>query len=132
MAYEAMLAGLEMTPFWDGIRVKDLEPRIGKESMTRLYTLLEYVFFIKWEDHSEDRPPLLESDPPLPKSDPPLRTSAKPRTAADFSRSVLVSFSLAPILYLNKATKSLASQTRQADLRPPKVAFICVLAQEIW
>ena len=87
MAYEAMLAGLEMTPFQDGIRVKDLEPKIGKESMTRLYTPLEYVFFFKWEDHSEDRPPLLESPPPLPP-----RTGENPRSADDFSRSVLASF----------------------------------------
>ena len=101
MAYEAMLAGLEMTPFQDGIRVKDLEPKIGKESMTRLYTLLEYVLFIKWEHHSEDRPPLLESLPPLPR-----RTVENPRAADDFSRSVLVSFSLVPILSLNKLLRA--------------------------
>ena len=92
MAYEAMLAGLEMTPFRDGIIVRGLEPKIGKRSMTRIYTLLEYVPFIKWEYHSEDRPPLLESLPPLPP-----RTSENPRAADDFLRSVLVSFSLVPI-----------------------------------
>lgn len=126
MAYEAMLAGLEMTPFRGGITVKDLEPKIGQESMSRLYTFLEYVFFIKWEVHSESRPPLLKNPPPLP-----FRTSEQPRAAEDFSRSVRLSYSLVPIVSLNKATKSLASQTSQADLRSPQVAFICVLAQEI-
>ena len=143
MAYEAMLAGLEMIPFWEGIRAKELEPKIGKEPMTYLYTLLEYAFFIKWEDHSKGRPPLLgdlplldypplldsEGGPLLPEGSPPLRTSEKPRTADDFSRSVLVSFSLVPILSLNKATKGLPSQTSQANFRTPEIARICVPAQ---
>jgi hypothetical protein len=60
MAYEAMLAGLEMAPFRDVITAKNLEPKIGKESMTRRYTFLEHLFPVKWEKHSEDRPPLLE------------------------------------------------------------------------
>jgi hypothetical protein len=65
MAYEAMLSGLEMTPFWGGFKVNDLEPKIGEDSMTRIYKLLEYLFF-KWEDHSENHPPLLtsEEEPP--------------------------------------------------------------------
>jgi hypothetical protein len=67
MAYEAMLAGLEMTPFWDGIKVKDLVPNTGKDSMTHFYKVFEYIFPIRWEDHSESRPPLLASEgaPPL-------------------------------------------------------------------
>ena len=93
MAYEAMLAGLEMTPFRVRIKVKDLEPKIGKDSMTRFYQLFEYAMFIKWEDHSEDRPPLLED--PLLEGRPPLRTSEKPRVADDFTRSALVSLSRA-------------------------------------
>ena len=118
MAYEAMLAGLEMTPFRE-IKVKDLRPKISKYSMARFYTVLEYVFiFIKWENHSKDRPPLLEGS----------RTSEKPRAEGDFSRSVLDSFSLVPVLSLNKAAKNLASQRSQADLRLPKAAFICVPA----
>jgi hypothetical protein len=84
MAYEAMLAGLEMTPFWGGIKVKDLEPNIGSDSMTRIYKLLEYLFF-KWEDHSESHPPLLTSE-----EEPPQR---------NFLRSA-VSLSLVSI-YLN-------------------------------
>ena len=84
MAYEAMLAGLEMTPFWGGIKVKDLEPNIGKDSMTRIYKLLEYIS-IKWEVHSERRPPLLTSD--------------EEPSSRYFSRSV-VSLSLVPV-YLN-------------------------------
>ncbi|KAF8258065.1 hypothetical protein EI94DRAFT_1625064 [Lactarius quietus] len=65
MAYEAMLAGLEMTPFWGGIRVKDLEPNPGKDSMKFHYKLLEYVYpLIKWEVHSESHPPLLTSEEP--------------------------------------------------------------------
>jgi hypothetical protein len=67
MAYEAMLAGLEMTPFWGGIRVKDLEPNTGKDSMGCHYKLLEYVYpLIKWEVHSESHPPLLTSEEPPP------------------------------------------------------------------
>ncbi|KAN0129054.1 Uncharacterized alpha/beta hydrolase domain (DUF2235) domain containing protein [Lactarius tabidus] len=61
MAYEAMLAGLEMAPFWGGFNAKDLEPSIGKDSMTPIYNLLEYSF-IKWESHSELRCPILTSD----------------------------------------------------------------------
>ena len=61
MAYEAMLAGLEMTPFWGGFKAEDLEPKIGKDSMTCFYKLLEYLP-IKWEVHSERHPPLLTSD----------------------------------------------------------------------
>lgn len=120
MSYEAMLAGLEMTPFRK-IGVKDLRPKIGKYSMARLYTILEYMFlFVKWENHSDSkgRSPLLEGS----------RTSEKPRADDDFSRSVLDSFSLVPVLSLNKAAKNLASQTSQTDLRPPKAAFICVHA----
>jgi hypothetical protein len=95
MAYEAMLAGLEMTPFRDRIKVKNLEPKIGKESMTCFYQLFEYAKFIKWEDHSEDRhaPPLLEV--PFLEGGPPLRTSEKPRVEDDYSRSALVSLSRA-------------------------------------
>ena len=84
MAYEAMLAGLEMTPFWGGFKVKDLKSNIGKDSMTRSYKLLEYLF-IKWEVHSERHPPLVTSD-----EEPWLR---------DLTRSV-VSLSLVPV-YLN-------------------------------
>ena len=94
MAYEAMLAGLEMTPFRVRIKVKDLEPKIGKDSMTRFYQLFEYAMFIKWEDHSESRPPLLEGSH-LAEGHPPLRTSEKPRVADDFTRSALVSLSRA-------------------------------------
>ena len=61
MAYEAMLAGLEMTPFWGGFKNKDLEPKIGKDPMTRIYKLLEYIP-IKWEAHSESHPPIVTSD----------------------------------------------------------------------
>ena len=69
MAYEAMLAGLEMTPFWGGIKVKDLEPNIGRDSMTWVYKLLEYIpIIIKWEVHSELNPRLLtktnDEEPP--------------------------------------------------------------------
>ena len=60
MAYEAMLAGLEMTPFYGGFKLTDLEPNIGKDSMTRIYKLLEYLF-IKWEVHSERHPPIVRS-----------------------------------------------------------------------
>jgi hypothetical protein len=53
MVYEAMLASLEMTPFWGRIRVKDLESNTGKDSMECHYKLLEYVYpLIKWEVHS--------------------------------------------------------------------------------
>jgi hypothetical protein len=62
MAYEAMLAGLEMTPFWGGIKAKDLQPNIGEDSMVHFYKLIEYLYFIKWEDHSESHPPLLTSE----------------------------------------------------------------------
>ena len=63
MAYEAMLAGLEMTPFRGGFKEKDLKPKIGEDSMALSYKLLEYLpFVIKWEDHSESHPPLLNSD----------------------------------------------------------------------
>ena len=82
MAYEAMLAGLEMTPFWGGFNVKDLEPNIGKDSMTRFYKLLEYLP-IKWEVHSERHPPLLTND-----EEPPPRY---------FSRSVVSVFSCTSI-----------------------------------
>jgi hypothetical protein len=82
MAYEAMLAGLEMTSFWGGITAKDLQPNIGADSMVHFYKLIEYLYFIKWEDHSESRPPLLTSDRPPPRH---------------FSRSV-VSFSLVSII----------------------------------
>ncbi|KAN0128870.1 Uncharacterized alpha/beta hydrolase domain (DUF2235) domain containing protein [Lactarius tabidus] len=85
MAYEAMLAGLEMTPFCGGITVKDLEPKIRKESMKRLYKLLEIVPFIKWEDHSKGRPPLLELEEG--RCRPPRRTSKEPRAPRDFSRA---------------------------------------------
>ena len=123
MAYEAMLAGLELTPFPGGIKVKDLVPKLGKESMTHLYTPLEYAtILIKWENHIKDRPPLLNDS----NIEGPQRTSEKPRAEDyDFSRSAL-SVSLTPILSLIEATKSVASQTTQADLRPPKVAFIGV------
>jgi hypothetical protein len=84
MAYEAMLAGLEMTPFWGGIRVIDLEPNIGKVSLKLIYKWLEYSF-VKWEVHSERHPPLLTSD-----EESPLR---------HFSQSVF-SLSLIPV-YLN-------------------------------
>ena len=82
MAYEAMLAGLEMTPFWGGIKAKDLQPNIGEDSMAHFYKLIEYLYFIKWEDHSESHAPLLNSDK-LPRR--------------RFSRSV-VSFSLVSTL----------------------------------
>jgi hypothetical protein len=82
MAHEAMLAGLEMTPLWGGIKAKDLQPNIGEDSMTLFYRLIERLYFIKWEDHSESDPPLLTGDK-LP--------------ACHFSRSV-VSFSLVSIL----------------------------------
>ena len=82
MAYEAMLAGLDMTPFWGGITAKDLQPYIGEDSMTQFYKLIEYLYFIRWEDHSESHPPLLDGDK-LP--------------TRHFSRSV-VSFSLVSIL----------------------------------
>jgi hypothetical protein len=85
MAYEAMLAGLEMTPFWGGIKARDLEPNIGKDPMTCIYKLLECLF-VKWEVHSERYPPLLTSDEKPP-----------PRY---FSRSV-VSLPLVPV-YLNQ------------------------------
>ena len=62
MAYEAMLAGLEMTPFLGGIEVRDLEPNIGEDSMTLIYKLLEYLPFLPWEVHSEHHPPLLTND----------------------------------------------------------------------
>ena len=60
MAYEAMLAGLEMTPFQGGFTVGDLVPKIGRRPMKRFYMFLEYMPFIKWENHSEGRPPLLD------------------------------------------------------------------------
>ena len=67
MAYKAMLASLEMTRFWGGIKA-DLEQYIGKDSMTFPYELLEYLpIGIRWEVHSECRPPLLtnnEEHPP--------------------------------------------------------------------
>ena len=63
MAYEAMLAGLDMAPFWDGFRVKDLEPSTGKDSMRWFYKPLEYFPF-SWEVHFEDNPPLLTSGGP--------------------------------------------------------------------
>ena len=66
MAYEAMLAGLEMASFWDGFKVKNLEPNTGNDSMTRFYKLLEY-FPIRWEVHSESHPPLLTSEEPPPR-----------------------------------------------------------------
>ena len=111
MAYEAILAGLEMTPFQPGFKEKDLKPNIGKDSMGHFYKLLEYLYFIQWEDHSESHPPLLTSEKPPPRH---------------FSRSVVFLFSSA---HLNDFTKALPSQTLQADIRPPKVAFICVPAQ---
>jgi len=114
-----MLAGLVMTHFRGGFKAKDLEPNTGKDSMTRGYKLFEYahpILLIKWEDHSESRPLLLTNDSEE-------RRLAKPR----YSRSV-VFLSLMPVLSLNKVAKSLASRTSQADLQPPKVAFICVLA----
>jgi hypothetical protein len=99
MAYEAMLAGLEMTPFRGGITVRDLEPTIRKESMTRFYMLLEKLpFIIKWENHSKSRPPLLELE--KPRCQPPRRTSKEPRATIDFSRSALASFYLASIFSL--------------------------------
>ncbi|KAH9031269.1 hypothetical protein EDB84DRAFT_1399659 [Lactarius hengduanensis] len=99
MAYEAMLAGLNMTPLQDGIKVKDLEPNTGKDPMTPLYKLLEYAYFlIKWEVHSEGCPPLLTNNN---NGKPPLR---------HFSRLV-ITLSLMPTLSQNKATKSLALQT---------------------
>ena len=68
MAYEAMLAGLEMTPFWGGIRMKDLEPNTVKDSMGCHYKPLEYLSpLIKWEVHSESRPPLLTDEDPPPR-----------------------------------------------------------------
>jgi hypothetical protein len=117
MAYEAMLAGLVMKPFWGGIIAKDLQPNIGEDSMTRFYKLIEYLYFIKWEDHSEDRPPLLTSDEQGDKL--PTR---------HFSRSV-VFFSLVSTYLNDFVTKELPSQPCQADIRPPKVAFICVPTQ---
>ena len=84
MAYEAMLAGLEMTPFWGGFRAEDLKPTIGKDSMICIYKLLEYLP-IKWEVHSESHPPLVRSD--------------EEPWSRDFSWSV-VSLSLVPV-YLN-------------------------------
>ncbi|KAN0129047.1 Uncharacterized alpha/beta hydrolase domain (DUF2235) domain containing protein [Lactarius tabidus] len=83
MAYEAMLAGLEMAPFRDVITAKNLEPKIGKESMTFLYALMEYVIPVKWENHTETRPPLLEFGGCVPP-----RASKKPRNAVDFSRAL--------------------------------------------
>ncbi|KAN0129057.1 Uncharacterized alpha/beta hydrolase domain (DUF2235) domain containing protein [Lactarius tabidus] len=66
MVYEAMLAGLEMAPFWGGIKVdEDLVPNIGEDSMTPFYRLLEYLS-IKWEVHSERHPPFLISDEETP------------------------------------------------------------------
>jgi hypothetical protein len=115
MAYEAMLAGLDMAPFWGGIKAKDLQPNIGKDSMahSHFYKLIEYLYFIKWEDHSESHPPLLTGDK-LP--------------TRHFSRSV-VSFLLCPSYLNDFVMKALPSQTSQADIRPPKAAFICVPAQ---
>ena len=113
MAYEAMLAGLEMTPFWGGMRMKDLEPNTVKDSMGCHYKPLEYLSpLIKWEVHSEDHPPLLTGDDPPPRH---------------FSRSVFLFFHI--YRSLNKDTKDLASQTSQADIRTPKTAFICMPAQ---
>ena len=88
MAYEAMLAGLEMKPFWDGIKVKNLEPsEVFNDSMTRFYTLLEYTgLLINWEDHSESRPPLL--------TDPTDKGKAPQRL---FSRSLRSFFRVYPI-----------------------------------
>lgn len=82
MAYEAMLAGLDMKSFRDGIKVKDLEPKIGGLSMKCFYRFLENMPGIKWERHSEGRPPLLE-----------FRLTGQTgreelRTEDDFSRSV--------------------------------------------
>ena len=74
-----MLAGLDMTPFWGGIKVKDIEPNIGEDSMAHVYKLLEYLYFIKWEDHSESHPPLLTNEKP------PLRHFS--RSVASFFRS---------------------------------------------
>ena len=81
MAYEAMLAGLEMAPFWDGI---NLDPNNCKDSMTPFYSLLEYTgLLINWEDHSEKRPPLLTD-----KGEDPLRR---------YSRSLVSYFLVHPI-----------------------------------
>ena len=116
MAYEAMLAGLEMKPFWNGIQVEDVAPNeVFKDSMTRFYTLLEYTNFT-WEDHSEDRPLFLTvvGD----KVELPLRKT---------SRSLVSLFRVHPIS--NKGYKCLALQTLQTDLQPPKIACICLLAQ---
>ena len=56
MVYEAMLAGLEMTPSWSGFKAEDLEPKIGKDPMTPLYQVLEYLP-IQWEVHPKIRLP---------------------------------------------------------------------------
>ena len=69
MAYEAMLAGLDMAPFRGGFKVKNLEPNAVRDSMTCFYKLLEHLPFriIKWEVHSESHLPLLTSDEPPPR-----------------------------------------------------------------
>jgi hypothetical protein len=99
MVDEAMLAGLEMRPFWGRFKEKVLG--VGKNSMTPLYKVLEYVHLIKWEVHSKSHPPLLTNEGETPRR--------------RFSRSV-TSFSLVPVLSLNHVTKNSASQRSPADI----------------
>jgi hypothetical protein len=51
MAYEAMLAGLEMSPFRKHLGNEDLAGRRPTSSMTRLYKILECVP-LQWADDS--------------------------------------------------------------------------------
>jgi hypothetical protein len=69
MAYEAMLAGLEMTPFRGGFKEKDLKPKTGEDSMGHFYKSLEYLCCccFQWEDHSESHSLLLTSEKPPPR-----------------------------------------------------------------
>jgi hypothetical protein len=52
MAYEAMLAGLEMTPFHENFAEQDLTGRPPTTSMTGFYKFFEYVPLISWADPS--------------------------------------------------------------------------------
>jgi hypothetical protein len=62
MAYEAMLAGLEMTPFSKNFAKQDLTGRPPTSSMTGFYKFVEYVPLTLWMDQS-----VSPVDDPVPK-----------------------------------------------------------------
>ncbi|KAJ7612693.1 hypothetical protein FB45DRAFT_759713 [Roridomyces roridus] len=52
MAYEAMLAGLEMAPFKRNVGTQDLTGLPPSKSMTFLYNIIEYLPLVSWTDPS--------------------------------------------------------------------------------